>query len=219
MDVETVENLSPELELALAYTPVSVRDRFAALLALDQRLARIVTGTTEPMLGQMRLAWWRDQLNALPNERPNGDPVLEGVSDHWNGSEQALTSLVDAWELMVVTENFTGSEIEQYAQKRSEPFCMLAPGKDSDQGASVSIAAVRFVLADAAIRISDDNERQLFLKYGLMRSRPVKRLPREFRGLAVLQSLAVRSLKNGGLPLMHGRIAALTAVRAAILRR
>ena len=32
--------------------------------------------TTEPMLGQMRLAWWRDALGKPVDERPRGDAVL-----------------------------------------------------------------------------------------------------------------------------------------------
>ncbi|MEI9850036.1 MAG: squalene/phytoene synthase family protein [Sphingomonas sp.] len=48
----------------------------AALLALDDALARLIRTTGEPALGQMRLAWWRESLERLDAAPPPAEPVL-----------------------------------------------------------------------------------------------------------------------------------------------
>lgn len=219
MDIETAETLPAELELALAYTPVAVRERLRTYFALDQRLARIVAATTEPMLGQMRLAWWRDQLGSDFGVRPSGDAVLEAVGDHWQGSEAALIQLVDGWEVLIVSEHLGADEISDYASGRGAPFTGIAGSLVEPAKSDVKTAASRWIFADAASQISDPEERSRFIDAGLSPKGRTTRLPSELRGLAVLQALALRSLKRGGRPLMEGRGAALTAMRAAILGR
>jgi len=56
---ELLDSLGPLNRLALAYAPQSTRLPLLALLALDMRLAGIVRNSREPMLAQLRLAWWR----------------------------------------------------------------------------------------------------------------------------------------------------------------
>lgn len=219
MNLETSETLPTELELALAYTPVLVRDRLRTYFALDQRLARIVSATTEPMLGQMRLAWWRDMLGSEVDKRPSGDAVLEAISEHWSGRETALTQLVDGWEVLVVAEQLKEDENESFAAGRGAPFLSLIDGLTADDAATVSVAASRWALADAASQVSDSAERTRLAEAGLAIAPTKGRLPGELRGLTVLQALALRSLQRGGTPLMEGRGAALTAMRAAILGR
>jgi phytoene synthase len=36
-----------------------------AVQALDLELESVVAGTTEPMIGEIRLAWWREALQGL----------------------------------------------------------------------------------------------------------------------------------------------------------
>ena len=81
MSGELTENLADEAQLALAYIGPNLRDALRIFLELDGRLARIVSATTEPMLGQMRLAWWRDALGMAVSERPQGDAVLDGIGN------------------------------------------------------------------------------------------------------------------------------------------
>lgn len=87
--------------MALAYTPPNMRAALTKLLELDARLARIVAATTEPMLGQMRLAWWRDTLGMDGSERPRGDAVMDGLGAVWGGKEAPLIALIDGWEWML----------------------------------------------------------------------------------------------------------------------
>ena len=62
----------PERRLALAYAPRDRRGALAVLWALDERLGSIVAATREAMLGEIRLAWWRDALAGLDEITPAG---------------------------------------------------------------------------------------------------------------------------------------------------
>ncbi len=104
------EQFPPEQHLALAYTPAGLRPKLAALLAFDQRLARIASSGTEPALAQMRLAWWRETLTKPVPDRPQGDAVLDALGQHWTGGEAELIALVDGWEILVVSERIGAAE-------------------------------------------------------------------------------------------------------------
>ncbi len=213
------EELPPEQRIALAYTPAASQDKLAVVFALDQRLSRIVAQATEPMLAQLRLAWWRDELAKLVSDRPSGDAVLDAVGTHWLGEETHLISLVDAWEVMLTEPPIMRGAAKSFANGRAAPFAHLAGPEGGDDWQRVHGAASRWALADAAVHMSNGEERDTFIGLGLDRAAKVGRIPRNLRGIAVLEALALRSLKNGGAPLMEGRGAALIALRLGIFGR
>lgn len=209
------EDLPAEAEMALAYSDPRLRDALRTALALDHRLARIAGQTSEVMLGQMRLAWWRDTLKSPVSERPQGDAVLDRIAIDWHGREAALREVVDAWEVLVAAEAMERADILAFAQGRAAPFAALAEGDEEAELAR--LAGVRWALAEAAPRLSDPAERERFVALGLEHVGSRSRLPRALRGIAVLDALAIRALKRGGRPLMEGRGAALSALRASVL--
>lgn len=206
----------PEAELALAWSPPKVRGPLTTALQLDRRLARIVARTTEPMLGQMRLAWWRDALGTPVAERPRGDVVLDGLGQQWAGREAALIAMVDGWEVLVTAEHLGPAEIEAFGSQRGAFFSAMSADWEAAAADRVAAAAYRWALADAAAGVSDEGERALLIESGLTRAGGSGRLPKSLRGLAVLEALSLRALRRGGVPLMVGRGAPLTALRAAI---
>ncbi|MBI1401709.1 MAG: hypothetical protein GC147_00660 [Porphyrobacter sp.] len=208
--------LAPEAALALAWSPAKVRAPLRTFFQLDRRLARIVARTSEPILGQMRLAWWRDMLAAAPGERPSGDAVLDAVGADWRGGEAALSALVDAWEVLVVADRLGPDEVAAFAAGRAAPFVALA---GDAVARPVSAAARCWALTDAAPAISDPSERALFIDAARAAGAESAHLGRDMRGLAVLAALSRRALRQGGRPLMEGRGASLVAMKAAILGR
>ena len=213
------ERLPDEIELALAHTPLGLRERLRVAFELDQRLARIVAATKEPMLGQMRLAWWRDMLGKPVDERPTGDAVLDGIGEHLADSEGDLAKLVDGWEVLITADTLTDRELKAYAIGRSAPFVALLDSGIQDISGRLRAAASAYALADLAAGLSDGEERQLAIRHALDGARDDLPLPREARGLRILEALALRALKRGGRPLMEGRGAGLLAMRAAIFGR
>ena len=77
--------------LALTYAPARATRPTLALLALDARLAGIVRSASEPMLAQLRLAWWREQLEIDLTARPAGEPLL-AVLESWRNNRQRSRS-------------------------------------------------------------------------------------------------------------------------------
>jgi phytoene synthase len=217
MSEEIEEPLAPAAALALAHSPPSIRLPLTTMLALDRRMARIVAGTSEAMLGQIRLAWWRETLHAAPGDRPQGDPVVDGVSAHWAGHEDALIALVDAWELML-GDSLEEAQIIPLGEGRGAPFAALAQMAGEVEEAAFADAGARWALADVAAHTSDPKERRLLLESARRITAQVT-FPRPLRGLAILDALARRSLKRGGAPFMQGRSAAVTIMRAAVFGR
>ena len=216
MAEQPTEILAPELQIALAHTPLDKRDALRIFFEADARLARIVAGTTEPMLGQMRLAWWREMLGKPVSERPSGDRVLDGMGEHWMGRESALIALVDGWEHML-SEEFSEASALAFAQGRSTAFAALT-GAGVRDGEAALPEGMRWALADAASHVSPGPDRETLIA-AARKIGADSALPRALRGLVVLDALSRRSLKRGARPLMEGRMAPIVATRAAIFGR
>jgi 15-cis-phytoene synthase len=119
--IEIVEQLPPPLRLAVAYAPKSARVAFALLLLLDERLAQIVGRATEPMIAQLKLAWWRDAFTAHAGQRPKGEPLLSALFDQARPELLTVASeLVDAWEILPGHGEWTDAELNAFAQKRGD---------------------------------------------------------------------------------------------------
>ena len=71
-----LHDLPIERRLALSYAPRAAQPITLGFLALDNRLAGIVRQAREPLLGQIKLSWWRDRLNAKEQAGALGDPLL-----------------------------------------------------------------------------------------------------------------------------------------------
>jgi len=215
---EETEILPPEAALALAWSPKDVRGRLSILLQLDRRLARIIARTSEPMLGQMRLAWWRDALRQPPHARPRGDVVLDGIGTYWDSREPALAAMIDGWEVLIGEGALDSRAIAAFGAGRAAPFMMLSDDLNDAKRPIVEQAARCWALADAACAMSDPDERRQFLEAARECGSRSGKMPRDLRGVGLLAALARRSVRLGGAPLMAGRGASLTALRAAIFR-
>lgn len=209
------ENIPTEAHLALAHSRPDHRERLRLFFELDSRLARIVAATTEPMLGQMRLAWWRDTLGQPVDQRPSGDAVLDGISQNWRGAEANLVRLVDGWEHLLAEPPLPESEARSFLDGRCDALLAVY----AEAGEMHRAAAWHWCCADLAAKVSLDEERALFLRLAAEKDAAVAALPRNARSLAVLGALGRRALERGGRPLMEGRSASLTALRASFIGR
>ncbi len=209
--------LPDEQQIALAHSAADIRDALRIFFELDGRLARIVSATNEPMLGQMRLAWWREEMNKPAGERPKGDAVLDGIGLYWQGYEASLRHLVDGWEHMLSAE-LGDNDIAGFAKGRAAPFCALAEMAGEAGREQPFDEAIRWALADALVHIPDGDERDRML-HAAGKLTSTSKLSKALKGLRVLDALARRSIEREGRPLMEGRGASLVATRAAIFGR
>lgn len=67
-------------DLVRLYWPVELRPAFDALFAIDDVMAEVVATSTQPALGAIRLAWWREALERLDADKPPPEPRLQAVA-------------------------------------------------------------------------------------------------------------------------------------------
>ena len=193
------------------------RKVWLAALALDGRIGRMVLGASEPMLGQIRLAWWRDQLGQRLSERPQGDPLLDLIGAEWSNHETALIALVDGWEALLGERPLPEADLGRFIEGRAT----LAQGLAARLGEKASAPEARkagafWARADIAGHALDDAEREFALDHTLSTG---LRLPRSLRPLAVIGGLARRSLRNRGAPMLGDRWSPLAALRLGMIGR
>ncbi|MBU6166280.1 MAG: squalene/phytoene synthase family protein [Alphaproteobacteria bacterium] len=99
--------------LACLYAPAAARPGLIALMALDCELAQLVVTTTEPMLGEIRLAWWRERLEALDRGEVPAQPLLAALAAHalpqLSGTD--LAGLEDRWIDMLGHDGVTDAHV------------------------------------------------------------------------------------------------------------
>ena len=65
--------------LCALLTPEPVRGSISALYAFNLELARIRDSITEPMMGEVRLQWWRDLIGGKAHGEAQANPVAAGL--------------------------------------------------------------------------------------------------------------------------------------------
>jgi phytoene synthase len=201
--------------LALVYAPATARAQVQDLLLLDARLAAIVRRSREPLLGQIQLAWWREQLQREPAARPIGQPLLAALSQ-WRDGGRALTVLVDGWEGLIGDESVEASAMQALAKARGESWAVLAGELQLPVVAEAERAGREWGIADLCAGLGAGPERDMARTLVLQEAWQAADLPRPLRSLAILHGLARRS--KGG-PLLNGPLALAAAVRIGIIGR
>lgn len=210
MSVESLlETLPTEQRLALAYAPQARRGAIMALLGLDARLASVLRAAHEPILAQMRLAWWRERLQGLTPDSAPAEPLLQLVAASWDDPE-GLIALVDGWDALAGGD--PAQALEGMMHGRALAFAALAPPALRDEAGR---AARNWALADLAARLSDPAGRAAACELAGRQDWRQPRLPRALRPLAVLHALARR--RHDGRPLLSGAGALPLALRVGLL--
>ena len=102
--VALVRERDADRYIATLWAPAAARPGLFALHALDLELLGVVRTTTEPMLGRIRLAWWRERLVGLGAGEVPAQPVLAALAAHvvpavrgadLAGLEDAMLTLLD----------------------------------------------------------------------------------------------------------------------------
>lgn len=84
--------------LAALFAPDARRAGLMALYAFNLEVARVRETVREPMLGEIRLQWWRETLEACAGGRPREQPVARALARHVGdpAAWPRLQAIVDA---------------------------------------------------------------------------------------------------------------------------
>jgi 15-cis-phytoene synthase len=171
--LEAANQLWPVHRIALAYAPKQARAAWLALFLLEQKLAETARPGREPLMIQLRLAWWRDRLGEEASRWPVSEPVLSALKN-WRGHHGKLLPLVDGWEASAVAEDGEA----QLAHGRVAAFLALAELLGAGPAPAVTAAG------QACVGQGTANAASL-------------RVPRLMRPLAVLRALAEQEAGEG----------------------
>ena len=129
MTPDPVLELAPPARLAIAYAPSDVRSAFALLLQIDNRFAEIYRNAREPMIAQIKMAWWREAFASAADARPKGEPLLQALNKAGDRIPlSALEALASAWEALLGSERFSQEVIDVHAELRAEGIFLTYAG-------------------------------------------------------------------------------------------
>jgi phytoene synthase len=119
-----------ERYLTALFAPVARREDLFALYAFNLAIASTREMVSEPLMGEIRLQWWRDALAAIHAGRPPGQPVAAALGDAIGRHRLArapFEALIDAREFDLMGEPPADLDaLEGYAEASSAPLMGLA---------------------------------------------------------------------------------------------
>src|SRR5579884_445292 len=127
------------------FAPAERREALFALYAFNYEIARVREAASEPILGQMRLQWWRENVEAAFAEKtPRRHDVVEALSavirQYWP-TRACFDRLIDAREHDFDPEPPAAmTALEEYAEETSSTLISLAL---EVLGATEPVAAAR----------------------------------------------------------------------------
>ena len=190
------------------YWPRELRPAFDALFAIDDVMAEIVASSTQPALGAIRLAWWREALERLDHHPPPPEPTLTAAALHLlprGISGVALAAMEDGYASLL-DEQPDRERLSAGGETLFAIGATLLGGGDP----MLPFAGHLHAVARAARRGFTD------LACGAPRDLASHRFPRALRPLTAFSCLAARDLARA--PMMEaeatpGRAVALLAHR------
>lgn len=135
-----LQRLDPDRWLTTLFAPDASRPGLFALYAFNAEIARAREAVSQPMIGQIRLQWWREAWEGIAAGRPRQHPVVLALHEHCRHLDQAtVMALIDARERDMEDAPFADlAALTAYARETSAPLMKLAVqllGTQVDDGA------------------------------------------------------------------------------------
>jgi len=123
-----VRQHDPDRWLTALFAPDAVRPALLALYAFNGEIARAREAVTQPMIGQIRLQWWREAWEGIVQGQPRQHPVVLALHQHCRQLDPAeALSLIDARERdMDPAPMADMAALLAYAEATSAPLMRLA---------------------------------------------------------------------------------------------
>jgi phytoene synthase len=180
-------------DLVRLYCPVELRPAFDALFAIEDALADVVAQSTQPALGAIKLAWWRERLEELDKGKIPAEPRLQAAA------AELLPRGVTGVELAPVEHGWSAlldenPDVSAFADHGARLFSLGAKLLDA-KGGMIAQAGRAYARAEA-------------MRRGLAKGRAKSEIiagiaDRKLRPLTGLAVLAVRDLQAAGGALEH----------------
>jgi len=127
---ETVRRHDPDRYFASLFAPVARRPFLFALYAFNYEIARVPERSREPMLGAVRLQWWREAVELAREGRPRAHPAAVGLAALFAQTSPPQTlfgALIEAREFDLVPDSFADLRaLETYCDATSAGLMRIA---------------------------------------------------------------------------------------------
>ena len=198
-------HLAPPKRLALAYARRPEKEALALLLLFDVSLGHIVQRSNEPLIGQMRLAWWRDVMAKPASEMPSGEPlighltVLQERHPHWRLNQHMLL-IVEGWDALLAHDEWVGDVLQSHAKARAQGifagFADISGARSDDREQSTTLG-IHWALADA-LQYCQTEKQARAINAAQIDITKVS-LPRPLRPLSILAQASSRAVSPAKL--------------------
>jgi 15-cis-phytoene synthase len=192
-------DLDPDRRLALAYVPAPARPALDALWRLDVTFASVLATGTDRMISRIRLAWWREALEALDRGAAPAEPLLRALQAHVLPSGilgAELAAMEEGWAVLLSGRMLTGEEMRGYASARGGRLFRLSARLLGARDFAVEQAGSLWALADFARHNASPEEANA--AFEAVEPGAAVRWPRPLRPLGMLAALARRDLERSG---------------------
>ena len=156
-----------DLDLALSYVPRPQRFRLAELFALDAALGNVVRTTHEPMVGRIRLAWWRERLEEIDQGLVPAEPVLQATAELVGRTALTgamLADLAGRWEPLLESFPWEGDTIGAVTGRGELLFGHAATVLEARDPRMAMSAGTLWSLVDVAGHCSDEPSREALIE-------------------------------------------------------
>lgn len=118
----------PDRWLTTLFAPDARRPGLHALYAFNAEIARARGAVSQPMIGQIRLQWWREAWEGIWEDRPRNHPVVAALHAHCRNLDRGdVFTLIDARETdMEETPPADMDALLRYAEASSTPLMRMA---------------------------------------------------------------------------------------------
>lgn len=155
--------MESDLSLALFYVPRPQRFLVTSLFELDAAMGEVVRTTREPMVGQIRLAWWRERLEELDQGIVPAEPHLQAAAEVVSPGEvkgAELSELTEGWAALLNPFPWDRAVAETIAERGRRLFAMAARIVGAAEAADFQTAGALWALIDVARHCSDPQSRE-----------------------------------------------------------
>src|ERR1700681_4335702 len=77
---QSVRRADPDRYFSALFAPAAVRPHLMTLYAFNHEVARVAETVRQPMMGEIRLEWWRETLEGARNGAPRNHDVARALA-------------------------------------------------------------------------------------------------------------------------------------------
>lgn len=205
------DDIGAERRLALQYAAPDRRHDLALPWQLDARLRRVWTAAREPMIAEIKLAWWQERLDALRDGDVPPEPLLRHLAGAAAIDTRNLVRMAKGWRALFADE-LSADTLREHAELRGGGLvCAAASALGGETVTPMLLAGEGYALVDLATTRADEAERRALFAAARDRFEHAGRIvwPRPLRPLGMIVELARGDALHGvpGSPGSPARVA------------